>query len=118
MTPLETVQACQCACAVHDWPALRRLLDDRLQFAGPMMKTGSADEFVAAMQNFHCQFENRIHRVLKSDDGWVASLLDCIFLQPFQATVRMSEWVLVRDGRIRELNLIFDPKQMPQMPPA
>ena len=117
MNPTETVQAYQRACAEHDWARLRPLLDERLEFTGPMMQTRGADEFIAAMQNFGCAFENRVHHILESD-GCVAVLLDCVFKEPCAATVRMSEWSQVSGGRIKKIQLLFDTAQMPGMPPA
>ena len=117
MTPKETVQAYQAACASHDWAKLRTLPGDQLEFTGPMMQTHSADEFIAAMKNFGCVFEDRVIHMLEHD-GCVASLLDCVFKQPCEATVRISEWSQVSGGRIQKINLVFDPAKMPGMPPA
>ncbi len=117
MNPTETVQADQRACAEHDWAGLRTLLDERLEFTGPRVRTHRADEFLAAMQNFGCAFEHRVHHILVGDGG-VAVLLDCVFKAPCAATVRRSEWSQVSGGRIKKIQPLFDPAKMPGMPPA
>jgi hypothetical protein len=114
MSRKQIVLAYQTACARHDWATLRALLHPQLEFTGPMMRTTAAEEFIAAMQNFGCTFENRIRQCLR-EGNWVATLLDCEFQQPCAASVRMSEWCEVSEGKIRRIQLVFNPADMPAM---
>jgi hypothetical protein len=77
-----------------------------------MMEAESPEELFAKMKGFDCDFKN--HLVHMIDNGeTVGALVDCVFSRPFQATIRMSEWFTVLDGKIASSVLVYDTRQMP-----
>lgn len=98
----------------HDFAGARSLMHDRFQFNGPMMEASSPEELFAKMKDFNCDFRNRIVHIVEHDDT-VGVLLDCDFIRPFSATIRMSEWFVIKGEKIASSTLVFDTRQMPPM---
>jgi ketosteroid isomerase-like protein len=101
----------------HDFSGARALMHDHFRFQGPMMEASSPEELFGQMQAFECEFQNRILHLAESGNT-VGALVECGFTKPFTATIRMSEWFVVEDGKIASSTLIYDTRQMPMPPPA
>lgn len=112
MKPIEIVRAYHAAFATHDFDKARALMRDDFRFVGPMMEAGSPEEMFAKMKAFDCEFQNRVSHMVECGDT-VAVLFDCVFTRPFSATIRMSEWFAVREGKIASATLLYDTRQMP-----
>jgi ketosteroid isomerase-like protein len=112
MSPTELVKRYYSAFDTHDFSEARSLMRDDFRFVGPLMEANSPEELFTQMRAFDCDFKNRSMQIVEHGDT-VAALFDCVFTRPFQATIRMSEWFTVRDGKIASSNLIYDTKQMP-----
>ena len=76
------------------------------------METHSADELLRRMADFGCRMTNTIHHMAAEGDR-VAVRFTCHFTEPVSASVEMSEWFVVRDGRVRSAELFYDTAQMP-----
>ena len=111
-TAIETVRKYYEAFDKHDFQGARALLHDKFRFTGPMMQTNSPEEFFEKMQGFNCEFKNRMLHLVESGNT-VGALLDCSFTKPFSATIRMSEWFAVENGKILSSDVIYDTRQMP-----
>jgi hypothetical protein len=112
MKPVDIVKSYYAAFDAHDFAKARGLMSDDFHFAGPMMEAHSPEELFDKMKGFACDFKNRILHI-GENGSTVGVLFDCVFSQPFSATVRMSEWFTVKDGKLASSNLIYDTKQMP-----
>ena len=85
---------------------------DDFHFSGPMMEAHNPEELFAQMKDFGCDFKNRVLHMIENGQT-VAVLVDCDFSRPFQATILMSEWFTVVDGKIVSSTLVYDTRQTP-----
>jgi hypothetical protein len=100
----------------HDFESARALMGDDFHFVGLLMEANSPAELFGKMKEFDCDFRNHVLHMAESGE-MVAALYDCVFIRPFNATIRMSEWFTVKEGKITSANLVYDTRQMP-MPSA
>jgi ketosteroid isomerase-like protein len=112
MTPTDVIKRYYAAFDSHDFASARALMGDDFRFIGPMMEAHSPEEMFSKMKEIDCEFKNHVLQVAESGDS-VATLFDCIFTRPFQATIRMSEWFTVKGGKIASATLVYDTRQMP-----
>lgn len=116
-TSLDIVRNYYAAFDRHDFATARSLMHDRFRFSGPMMEASSPEDLFAQMQAFDCAFQNHIVHIIDGGNT-VGVLFDCAFSQPFTATLRMSEWFTIEDGKIASATLLYDTRQMPAMASA
>jgi ketosteroid isomerase-like protein len=116
MKPMDIVKSYYAAFDTHDFAKARGLMRDDFRFAGPMMAASSPEQLFEQMKAFDCDFKNTLISMVESRNT-VACLYDCEFSRPFKATIRMSEWLTIVDGKIAAANLVYDTRQMP-MPSA
>ena len=116
MKPTDLVRNYYTAFDSHDFARARALLRDDFRFSGPLMQAHSPEELFDKMKGFDCEFKNQLVHVVETGET-VGALVDCVFCRPFQATVRMSEWFTIADGKIASSVLVYDTRQMP-MPGA
>ena len=112
--PVDVVKAYYEAFDAHDFKRARTYLRDDFRFTGPMMQANSAEELFSKMGSVDCRFKNRVLHMVESGDT-VGVLFDCEFSKPFSATLRMSEWFTVADGKLASSNLVYDASKMPGM---
>lgn len=112
MHPTELVRDYYQACATHDFERVRALLEPGFRFRGPLMSANGREEFLAQMAAFDCSFRSELLHVAEVN-GTVAVLSECTFTRPFTATVRMAEWLTVREGRIAASELLYDSRSLP-----
>jgi ketosteroid isomerase-like protein len=112
MKPIDVVKSYYAAFDAHDFAKARALMRDDFRFAGPVMEANSPEEMFSKMKSFDCDFKN--HLLQTAENGsTVATIFDCVFTSPFNATIRMSKWFTVVDGKIASANLVYDTRQMP-----
>jgi hypothetical protein len=116
MKAIDVVKRYYAAFDTHDFAAARTLMGDDFRFVGPMMEAHSPEELFGKMKGFDCEFKNNVLHVVENGDT-VAALVDCVFTRPFKATIRMSEWFTIKEGKLASSNLVYDTRQMP-MPGA
>lgn len=112
MKPMDIVKLYHAAFETHDFAKARALMRDDFRFVGPMMAAHSPEEMFEKMKAFDCAFTNSVAHMAECGDT-VAVLFDCKFTRPFSATIRMSEWFTVRDGKLASATLVYDTRQMP-----
>lgn len=88
------------------------LLTEDFRFTGPLMKTEGRDQYVGLLGQFlaaHVGY--KFHRQFESGDD-VCSIYDMTVRTPKgeTLTVAMVDWLRVRDGRICEQKLYYDPR--------
>ncbi len=89
-----------------DFDAIRELLWDSFTFNGPLLKAGSADEYIALLKEVGAgSMSAKIDNIISSSDQ-VAVLYDMI--TPL-GKVRMVEWFTVKDNKIYSIELLNDP---------
>ena len=111
-TALDIAKAYYQAHDAKDPAAMRAMMTDDFRFKGPAMEANSPDELLQGMAEFGCSFTNTIHHMAAAGDR-VAVRFTCRFTQPASATLEMSEWLHVRDGKVCSAELFYDPAQMP-----
>jgi ketosteroid isomerase-like protein len=94
-----------------DEARLRRILAPDLHFEGPI--SGSRDDaepFLLGLADFvrSVQSYQPLQQVAAGDQA--SALYDCA-LSPSGGTMRFAEFFRVRDGRIQELRLLYDPNE-------
>jgi hypothetical protein len=112
MKPIEIARSYYAAFDTHDFASARALMSDGFRFEGPMMSAKSPEELFEGMKAFQCDFKNRMLQIVESGST-VACLFDSVFTKPFQATVRMSEWLTIEGGKITSAVLVYDTGKMP-----
>lgn len=117
MKPIDVVKNYYAALDAHDLAKARTIMHDRFRFVGPMMEASSPDDFFSKMQGFDCSFTNKVVHMVETGNT-VGALFDCTFTKPFKATIRMSEWFTIEDGKILASTLVYDTRQMPMPAPA
>ena len=92
-----------------DFATARSVLADGFSFHGPFVQATGADAFFAAAEGLRSLV--RGHRLLRQvcDGEEVCSLYEVDLETPTGAgSVPMSEWHVVRDGRIASGRVLFD----------
>lgn len=102
------------AFAEHDLGKARTMLADDFTFKGPVMEASSADDMMAKMSAFGCDYESNVHGMIADGDR-VAVNFTCTFKAPFQGVFDMCEWFTVRDGKIAKSELFYDATKMPAL---
>jgi hypothetical protein len=100
-----------------DFVTARRCLADDLDFKGSIDTFHKADDFVAALMRFHGML--RGVKLLKSffnQDG-AALLYDCDTMSPAGA-IRTAEFFSTTNGRISEIQLVFDASELRKLMPS
>jgi ketosteroid isomerase-like protein len=94
----------------NDW---QDLVTDDVVFDGPVQHARGKAEFVGLTAQF--LGAHRATRLLRriADDCTVASLFEFVIQAPSgqQLTCPVSEWATVRDGRISEFRVHYDPRE-------
>ena len=111
--PNEIVNDYNAAFAKKDLSKVRSLLHDKFTFKGPLMQLKSPDEFMGMMQQ--CGFECRLENLQMVSEGErVVQIFDWICTAPFQANLRMSECLTIKDGKIFASELFYDSAKFPK----
>jgi len=97
-----------------DFATARACLADDLDFKGSIDAFHTADEFVAALEQFHSML--RRVTILESffDQDGAALLYDCDTSTP-AGTIRTAEFFAIEGARISEIRLVFDASELRKM---
>jgi ketosteroid isomerase-like protein len=95
-----------------DLPQAAELLADDVVFKGPLMQTTGRDAYVGLLQQFlPAHVSTRVLRQFADGDE-VCSIDELTVRTPAGGTVTlaMAEWFKLRDGRVAEHTLYYDPR--------
>jgi hypothetical protein len=94
----------------RDLDRARRYLADDLEFEGSLRRFTRADDFIPALEQFLQILEDvRLLKELYDDDD-AMMLYDCVTGPA--GTIRTAEAFTVRDGKIHDIKLVFDPTEL------
>lgn len=97
-----------------DISAARAYLADDLDFEGSIDRFTAAEPFTQALASFSGMLkEVRLLHEFYAEDS-AALLYDCVTSTP-GVTVRTAEFFRVKDGKIREIRLVFDATELRRM---
>ena len=111
MDTRQLIESYHHAWTTGDITGARGCLADDLDFRGSIDTFSKADDFVAALAQFQCML--RSVTVLESffSDAGAALLYDCDTASP-AGIIRTAEFFTVRNGKIREIRLVFDATEL------
>ncbi len=97
------------AFAAKDGDRVAGLIGDNFNFRGPVMQFDDRASFVGAMAELAGQWDCR-HDNLQAieQDGNVALRYDFVMRKPVVQSLPMMEWHRIEDGKIAEIQLMFD----------
>ena len=96
-----------------DADGLRSLIAEDFAFVGPLAKTTSAEDFVALNKQFlPAHVETRFLYQFEAGDQ-VCSIYELDLRKPNGGlfTTTMADWVTVRNGRLAEQRIYYDPRE-------
>jgi ketosteroid isomerase-like protein len=116
MTTQEIVTTYYKAWTTGDHAKARALLADDLKFDGSIDHFQKADDLLRALQGF-TQMVTGVNLIAEFFSGDQAMLLyDCVTPTP-AGTIRTAEHFIVRDGKIREIKVVFDASELRKLMP-
>jgi ketosteroid isomerase-like protein len=94
----------------RDLGRARGYLADDLEFQGSLRRFSRADDFIPALEQFLQILEDvrLLKELYEGDDAMM--LYDCMTGRA--GTIRTAEAFTVRDGKIRDIKLVFDPTEL------
>lgn len=111
--PKETVLAFQQAIGKKDFAAARKLLQDNLEFRGPIDTFHKADDYVHALQKLSAIVEG-VDILKVFEDGDDVSLF-CDLKTRVAGTSFVAEWYKVSNGKIASVRVAFDARPFAAM---
>jgi ketosteroid isomerase-like protein len=93
-------------------PEMAELITDDMTFTGPLNSTSNAEEYLALLGTFLQAHQGyRISRQFEDGDH-ACSIYDLLLTTPSGETlaVPMVDWIRLRDGKIAEQRLYYDPR--------
>lgn len=94
-------------------PQIAELLENDFVFNGPLMKVEGREKYIALLSQFlavHSGF--KVLRQFKDGDD-VCSINELTVIAPSGNKIRMemAEWFKIRDGRITQHTIFYDPRE-------
>jgi len=111
--PQETVLAFQKAIGHKDFTGARKLLQDSLEFRGPLDTFHKAEDYLHALQKLSAIVEG-VDILKVFEDGNDVSLF-CDLKTKTVGTSFVAEWYQVKDGRIASVRVVFDARPFAAM---
>jgi ketosteroid isomerase-like protein len=102
------------ALQAKDFTAMRPLLHDDVTFKGALGTTAGVEEYVSGLQGMMAAMTRIERRVMFAEGEDVCQVYDLTLAEP-PVTLPIAQWLRVRDGRIAQVNVYFDPR--PLFPP-
>lgn len=109
----EIVLAYQEAVGKKDFSAARKLLQDNLEFRGPIDTFHKADDYLHAIQKLSAIVEG-VDILRAFEDGNEVSVF-CDLKTKTVGTAFVSEWYKVKDGKIASVRVVFDARPFAAM---
>ena len=111
--PQETVLAFQKAVGQKDFATARKLLQDNLEFRGPIDTFHKADDYLHAIQKLSAIVED-VDILKVFEDGNDVSLFCDLKTKAFGTTF-VAEWYKMKDGKIASVRVVFDARPFAAM---
>jgi len=111
--PHETVLAFQQAIGHKDFTSARKLLQDNLEFRGPIDTFHKADDYLRAIEKLSAIVEG-VDILKVFEDGNDVSLF-CDLKTKVAGTSFVAEWYKVNDGKIASVRVAFDARPFAAM---
>ncbi len=109
----EIVLAYQQAIGKKDFQAARKLLQDALEFRGPIDTFHKADDYLHAIQKLSAIVEG-VEILKVFEDGDDVSLF-CDLKTKTVGTSFVAEWYRVKEGKIASVRVVFDARPFAAM---
>lgn len=103
----KTLKAFYAALENHDWNAARALLHDDFRFRAPSQQADSAESFIATNQQLNPDWKFRDIEMIEQADA-VLSFFTTVMTRPAQGTNRCAERVVIKNGKLQSIELIYD----------
>ena len=109
----EVVRGYYDAWTSRDLDRARGYLADDLEFQGSLQRFTRANDFIPALEQFLQILEDvrLLKELYEGDDAMM--LYDCVTGPA--GTIRTAEAFTVRDGKIRDIKLVFDPTELKKL---
>lgn len=111
--PHEIVLAFQEAIGHKDFAAARKLMQDNLEFRGPIDTFHKADDYLHAIQKLSAIVEG-VDILKVFEDGNDVSLFCDLKTKPV-GTSFVAEWYKVNEGKIASVRVVFDARPFAAM---
>ncbi len=97
-----------------DFDTMRPLLHDDITFVGPLGTTDGVDEYIESLKRVTASMTGLERQALFAAGEDVCQIYHMTLAMP-AATLRVAQWLKVREGRIAAVRLYFDAR--PFAPP-
>lgn len=111
--PRDVVMEFQNAVGKRDFAGARNLLQDDLEFRGPLDTFHKADDYLHAIQKLSAIVE-RVDIKKVFEDGSDVGLF-CDLVTKVVGTSFVAEWYQVSDGKIASVHVVFDARPFAAM---
>ncbi len=98
-----------------DFATMRTLIHDDVVFRGPLGATNTAEEYISGLQRMTATMTGMERTVVFAEGEDVCQIYDLVLAEP-PVSLPVAQWIKVRDGRIAQLFVYFDPR--PVAPPS
>jgi ketosteroid isomerase-like protein len=116
LDPKVVASRCLEAWSQGDFDAARALLDEHVQFTGPLGHTESADEYIEGVRGLAKSVTSIEQRRIFGEGDDVCIVYDLV-TKTSAGAVPTAGWYRVRHGRIVSINAFFDARALISMPP-
>lgn len=113
--PRDVVDRYFAAQKAKDFASMRTLLHDDVVFRGALGTTDNAEDFINGLQRMTATMTGMERIVMFADGEDVCQIYDLRLATP-PVTLPIAQWIKVRDGRIAQVYVYFDPR--PVAPPS
>ena len=116
LDPKLVASRCLEAWSTGDFDAARALLDDHVQFTGPLGHSEGADDYLDGVRGFAKSVKSIEQRRVFGEGDDVCIVYDIVTKGTTHA-VPTAGWFRVRHGRIVAINAFFDVRALAPYPP-
>jgi ketosteroid isomerase-like protein len=107
LDPKIVASRCLAAWSSGDFDAARVLLDEHVQFTGPLGHTEGADAYIEGVRGFAKTIRSIEQRRVFGDGEDVCIIYDLV-TKSAPAPIPTASWYRVRHGRVVSVNAFFD----------
>lgn len=94
-----------------DFATMRTLVHDDVVFKGALGTTNGAEDYISGLQGMMATMTGMERTVAFAEGESVCQIYDLTLATP-PVTLSIAQWITVRDGRIAQLNVYFDPRPL------
>jgi ketosteroid isomerase-like protein len=99
------------ALQAKDFATVRTLVHDDVTFKGALGTTNGAEEYVSGLEGIMATMTSMERRVVVAEGEDVCQVYDLTRAVP-PVTLPIAQWLRVRDGRIAQVAVYFDPRPL------